>query len=184
MNKQTKIINLFGGPSIGKSSVASGVFHELKRRHISVDVPYEFPKVLAWDKNYPAIRDQFYVIGNQHRGIARSYGEVDYIVVDSPILLSLIYKNFYDDTPTYPSSFYGKEFDDFILSLHNKYDSINVFLKRDINAFQDDGRYQNLQESITIDERLKKMLNDNNIPFHNIQTDIAVKQILKLLNIK
>jgi len=184
MSIETKIINLFGGPSIGKSSVASGVFHELKRRHISVDVPYEFPKVLAWDKNYPAIRDQFYVIGNQHRGIARSYGSVQYIVVDSPILLSLIYKNFYDDTPSYPSSFYGKEFDDFILSLHNKYDSVNVFLKRNPTTFQDDGRYQNLQESITIDERLKKLLNDNNIPYHTTPTDKAVKNILKLLGVK
>lgn len=179
----TKVINLFGGPSIGKSSVASGVFHELKRRDITVDVPYEFPKVLAWDKNYPAIRDQLYVIGNQHRGIARSYGEVDYVVVDSPILLSLVYKNFYDDTPSYPSSFYGEEFDTFILSLHRKYDNLNIFLERDATKFEDKGRYQNLEESLRIDETLKNMLDRNEIPYHSIPTDKAVTQILKLLKI-
>lgn len=180
----TKVINLFSGPSGGKSSIASGVFHELKRRDIPVDVPYEFPKVLAWDKNYPAIRDQLYVIGNQHRGIARSYGEVDYVVVDSPILLSLVYKNFYDETPTYPSSFYGEEFDTFIVSLHRKYDSLNIFLERDGTKFEKGGRYQNLEESLRIDDIIKNLLERNNIPFHAIPTDRAVGEILKLLEIK
>jgi hypothetical protein len=179
----SKIINLFAGPSAGKSSVAGALFSELKRRHLSVDAPYEFPKVLAWDKNYPAIKDQFYVIGNQHRGIARSYGQVDYIIVDSPILLSLVYKNFYDDKPYYPASFYGKEFDDFILSLHNKYDNLNVFIKRDDTRFDQKGRYQNLDESKRVDARIKELLNYNNIPYITVNVEDALQEILKLLEL-
>jgi hypothetical protein len=180
----SKIINLFAGPSAGKSSVAAALLSELKKRHIKADAPYEFPKVLAWDKNYPAIRDQFYVIGNQHRGIARSWGEVDYIIVDSPILLSLVYKNFYDEKPYYPASFYGKEFDDFIISLHNKYDNVNIFLERDELKFEDEGRYQNLEQSKEIDKRLKEILIKNNINFHTFPTESATQQILELIKIK
>ena len=91
----TKIINLFGGPGIGKSSIASGLTYRLKKKHITCDNPYEFPKLLAWDENHSAIRDQLYVLANQHRGIVKSYGKVDYIILDSPILLSLTYRNYY-----------------------------------------------------------------------------------------
>lgn len=181
----TKIINLFGGPSIGKSSVAGGLFYELKRRHISVDAPYEFPKVLAWDNNQPAIRDQLYVIGNQHRGISRSWGKVDYIIVDSPILLSLVYKDYYDGQQAYPSSFYGREFYDFILALHNRYDNLNIVLKRDDSRFEDKGRYQNLEQSKDLDNRIKNVLISNNLPFEEFLTGSdSIKNILKLLNIE
>jgi broad-specificity NMP kinase len=72
----SKIINLFGGPGIGKSSIASGITYKLKKKHITCDNPYEFPKLLAWDENHSAIRDQLYVLANQHRGIVKSYGKV------------------------------------------------------------------------------------------------------------
>lgn len=181
----TKIINLFGGPSIGKSSVAGGLFYELKRRHISVDAPYEFPKVLAWDSNEPAIRDQLYVIGNQHRGISRSWGKVDYIIVDSPILLSLVYKGYYDGEEAYPSSFYGKEFHDFILALHKRYDNLNIVLKRNDSRFEDKGRYQNLEQSKELDRLIKSTLTDNGLPYHEFYTGSdAIKNTLKLLDIE
>jgi len=35
----SKIINLFGGPGIGKSSIAAGLTYKLKRKHISCDCP-------------------------------------------------------------------------------------------------------------------------------------------------
>ena len=66
----SKLINLFGGPGIGKSSIAAGIFYKLKKKHVSCNNPYEFPKTLAWDNNIPEIKDQLYVFANQHRGIA------------------------------------------------------------------------------------------------------------------
>ena len=49
----SKLINLFGGAGIGKSSIANGITYKLKKKHISCNNPYEFPKRLAWDKNIP-----------------------------------------------------------------------------------------------------------------------------------
>ena len=92
---ETKIINLFAGPGAGKSTIASGLMYELKKQHISADNPYEFPKNLAWDENMGAIKDQFYITANQHRNIVRSYGKVDFVVCDSPILFALVYKEKY-----------------------------------------------------------------------------------------
>jgi len=55
----TKIINLFGGPGIGKSSIAAGLTYKLKKKHISCNNPYEFPKTVAWDNNISAIKELY-----------------------------------------------------------------------------------------------------------------------------
>jgi len=176
----SKLINLFGGPGIGKSSIAAGIFYKLKKKHVSCNNPYEFPKTLAWDNNIPAIKDQLYVFANQHRGIAQSYGKVDYIIIDSPILFSKIYHSYY--TEGYPAEFYGDSFHKMILELHNKYDNINILLDRADGVHNDEERFQNYEESLVIDDLCKKILDENNIPYHTVKVGKnTVKEILKLL---
>tara|TARA_R100001377_G_C3173079_1_gene103785 strand:+ start:556 stop:1101 length:546 start_codon:yes stop_codon:yes gene_type:complete len=178
----SKLINLFGGPGIGKSSISAGVFYELKRKHISCNNPYEFPKRLAWDNNMSAIKDQLYVLGNQHRGIAECYGKVDYIVIDSPVLFSLIYKTWY--SKGYPSEFYSESFNQMILDLHNNYNNINILLERSVGEHNDDERYQSLEDSIKIDVHCKKILDSNNIDYHTIRVDEnTVTKIIKLIGL-
>lgn len=177
----TKIINLFGGPGIGKSSIAAGLTYKLKRQHITCDNPYEFPKLLAWDENHSAIRDQLFVLANQHRGIVKSYGKVDYIILDSPILLSLTYKSFYKSNE-YPATLYGESFDKMVLDIYNRYDNINIVLKRSEGKHNNSERYQNLEESIELDTVIENSLKNNGLPYHTVNVDgRTVKNILKLI---
>lgn len=176
----SKIINLFGGPGIGKSSIAAGITYKLKKNHISCDNPYEFPKVLAWDENHNAIKDQLYVLANQHRGIVKSYGKVDYIVLDSPILLSLTYKNYYESN-TYPATFYGKSFDKMVLDVFNQYDNINILLERGDGNHNEKERYQNLEESIKLDSVIETSLITNNIPYYVVK--VGKNTVNKIINI-
>ena len=159
------IINFFGGPGIGKSTQSSGLFTEMKKHHMDVELTFEFPKIVAWEENYSAIKDQFYITANQHRNISRLYGKVKYIIVDSPIILGLIYKDRYNDKPEYPAMFYDETYDAFILSLFKKYNSLNVLLKRDDTTYNENGRFQNLKESKEIDESIKDKLFTHDIPF-------------------
>jgi deoxyadenosine/deoxycytidine kinase len=167
----SKIINLFGGPGIGKSSIASGLTYKLKKKHINCDNPYEFPKLLAWDENYSAISDQLYVVANQHRGIVKSYGKVDYIILDSPILLSLIYKDYYNKQreSDYPSKLYRESFDNMILDMHNGYDNINILLKRGEGKHNDKERYHNLEESKELDSMIQESLDFHGIEYHVVE---------------
>ena len=164
----SKIINFFGGPGIGKSTQASGLFTEMKKRHMSVEYTYEFPKEVAWEGNISQLRDQFFITANQHRNISRLYGKVDYIIVDSPILFGLIYKDRYNDEPEYPSMFYGYKFDEFIVDLHKHYDSLNIVLERDPLMYQSDGRFQNLEESIEIDKEIVGMLDRYEVEYFKV----------------
>jgi hypothetical protein len=177
----SRIINLFSGPGVGKTSIASGLLYQLKKRHISCDAPYEFPKVLAWDENHSAIKDQLYVIANQHRGIVKSWGKVDYIILDSPILLSLVYKSYYKGTE-YPSNLYTESFDKMVLDIHLQYNNINILLKRGNGVHNEKERYQNLEQSIDLDNRIKNMLDENKLEYTEIEVnDDTVNNILKFL---
>jgi len=176
----SKLVNLFGGPGIGKSGIAAGITYELKRKHISCNNPYEFPKTLAWDKNYPAIQDQLYVFANQHRGIAQSYGKVDYIIIDSPVMFSTIYHSYY--TKGYPAEFYGETFHNMVVDLHRRYDNLNILLKRSNTEINEAERFQDLKQSIEIDELCKVKLEEHNLPYVEIDVDgDTVSKIIKLL---
>lgn len=161
------IINFFGGPGVGKSSKSAGLFTEMKKNHMDVELTYEFPKIVAWDENYSSIKDQFYITANQHRNISRLYGKVKYIIVDSPILLGLIYKKRYTEKDEYPSNFYDESFDQFIINLFKKYNSLNIFLERseENDSYNEVGRFQKLEESKRIDIEVKNKLIENDIQF-------------------
>ena len=180
----SKIINLFGGPGIGKSSIASGLTYKLKKNHINCDNPYEFPKILAWDENYSAISDQLYVVANQHRGIVKSFGKVDYIILDSPILLSLIYKDYYNKQrkSDYPSKLYKSSFDNMILDMHNGYDNINILLKRQPGNHNEKERYHNLEQSIEIDAMIEDSLKLHNIEYFSAEVgDNTLNEIYNII---
>ena len=166
---KTKIINLFGGPGIGKSTQAAGLYYLMKRNNMSVELTSEFPKVIAWEKNHSAIRDQLYITANQHRNISRLYGQVEYIIIDSPIIFGLVYKGRYGDG--YPENLYGDSFDTFIIDLFKKYDNINILLHRNDADYQNDGRFQDLEESKRVDKELRELMVINNIEFSEYPVD-------------
>jgi hypothetical protein len=166
----SKIINFFGGPGIGKSTQASGLFTEMKKHHMNVEYTYEFPKEVAWEGNISQLKDQFFITANQHRNISRLYGKVDYIIVDSPIVLGCFYENRYGQD--YPASFYGiTGLGNFLWNLFKQYDNINILLTRNQETYDPNGRLQDLGEAIEIDNDIKETLLINNIPFKEFNVD-------------
>ncbi len=171
----SKIINLFGGPGIGKSTQASGLFTEMKKHHMSVEYTYEFPKEVAWEGNVSQLRDQFFITANQHRNISRLYGKVEYIIVDSPIVLGCFYEQRYGEG--YPASFYSTTgLSKFLWNLFNQYENINILLTRNDETYDPNGRLQDLQEAREIDKDIKETLLINSIPFieFSVNTNTAV----------
>ncbi len=163
-NMESKIINFFGGPGIGKSTQASGLFTEMKKHHMNVEYTYEFPKEVAWEGNISQLKDQFFITANQHRNISRLYGKVEYIIVDSPIILGCFYEQRYGEG--YPASFYGVTgLSKFLWKLFDQYNNINILLTRNNETYDPTGRLQNLQEAQEIDTDIKETLEINSIPF-------------------
>ena len=53
---ETKVINLFGNPGSGKSTVAAYLFSELKSRGLEVELVTETAKDLVWDEDRKRFR--------------------------------------------------------------------------------------------------------------------------------
>lgn len=92
----TKVINLFGGPNSGKSTVAAGLFFHLKLRHFHCEMVREYIKSWAWENKKPGTYDQPFIFGKQLRYESMLYGKVDYVITDSPLILSAFYEEFYE----------------------------------------------------------------------------------------
>jgi hypothetical protein len=90
--------------------------------------------------------------------------------MDSPILLSLIYKNYYNGTE-YPSSLYTELFDKMVLDIHSQYENLNIVLKRGVGVFNETERYQDLGQSIELDYMIVTTLDKNEIPYIELEVD-------------
>jgi Fe-S cluster assembly iron-binding protein IscA len=99
--------------------------------------------------------------------------------LDSPILLSLAYKDGYN--VEYPSSLYNDTFDQMVLNVFNQYNNINIFLERPDN-FQDDGRFQDKEQSLMFDSKIKSILDNNSIDYRTLQVnDLTIEFIMKFI---
>ena len=115
------VINLFAGPGVGKSTIAAGIYYELKCKGISCELSGEVAKDKVWEDNPEALADQPYIFGKQQHRIRRLYNKVDYIISDSPIVLSIAYSH--EDSET---------FNNYIIEQHNKYKCINFYIERNL----------------------------------------------------
>lgn len=172
---KTKVINLYGGPSSGKSTQASGLFYKMKQQGYNVELVNEFAKECVWENNVPMLKDQLWVLAHQHRKLVRLSGKVDYIITDSPVLLSVAYRTVYD------GPMYTESIDVLAKECYEMYDNLNIYLNR-TTEFTEEGRAQDLEHSIHIDKHIIKILDDMQVPYFRIDVDNeTVPKVLRLL---
>lgn len=177
MGKQCVIVNLMGGPGVGKSILASEIWSKLKRMGITSEVSWEYIKRKLREKAEKAVANQIYLFGKQQFLLFTLKDEVDVIVTDAPLLLF----TYYDKTKC-------KFLKDIVINEYSKYNNILYFIERDLKAvYETEGRYQNLEEAKIVDAEMKQMLLDNNIEFKTLtgigpsSLDTVMEDILEKL---
>lgn len=171
----TTVINLYGGPCSGKSTQAAGLFYTMKQQGYSVELVNEFAKEVVWEGNVPMLKDQLWVLAHQHRKLVRLKDKVDYIITDSPVLLSIAYRGIYD------GPMYSDLIDQLALECYNMYNNIDVFLKRP-SGFIDDGRAQDEVTSEQIDSHIIQILDKLNINYVDFPVNgLTVQRIMSIL---
>jgi hypothetical protein len=149
------VVNVFGGPSAGKSLVASELYVALKKKHIETELISEFVKQLILEGNVSGIQNQLYLLGTQlHRQMC-AYNHAQVVVTDSPILLCGIYRQ--------EDSRYLK---DLSIEQHNKFNNLNILLKRgDGYSHSMNGRIHSLVESVALDRKIQNLLDQFEVPY-------------------
>lgn len=159
----TKVINLFGGSGLGKSTTAAGLFYYMKLHDYHVELVSEFVKEWAWDSIQIKQYDQLYIAGQQAKRESRLYDKVDYIITDSPLLLSPIYELFYNPTSIVLSSVLN------FLSIAklNGIVHYNFILKRQ-KAFDTRGRFETEEQAKKVDQFVVDKLADWGVDYATI----------------
>lgn len=163
-NKNTIVVNLYGGPGCGKSTGAAYIFSKLKMMGIDTEYVSEFAKDKTWENNSEVFNNQLYISGKQSFKLSRCIGKVDVIVTDCPLLLGIIYNNIQREDDLKGLGDYINGLNEALLSVYAKYNNINIVLKR-TKPYNSNGRSQTEEESKTIGAVIRGMLGDNKIPY-------------------
>jgi nicotinamide riboside kinase len=147
------VVNLFGGPGTGKSTLAAALFSNLKIKGVNVELVTEFAKDLVWSERNKELQDQVYILGKMYHKLWRLKDKVDVVVIDSPLPLCVYYDQ--GKTP-------GME--EFVEGLFNQFKNINILLERNF-PYQQEGRYQDESGAVKVHNDIYKLLDALNIKF-------------------
>lgn len=132
------VINFFAGPGAGKSTCAAELFAEMKKSGFKVELVTEYAKDLVYEKALKNITQEK-IFAEQHWRIERLKGHsLDYVITDSPILLSAVYKKDNDNWCRY------------VRDVFNQYKNFNVWVERP-KYYMQYGRIQNKAEAQLLD---------------------------------
>lgn len=167
-----KIIDIWGGPGAGKSTTAAGLFYEMKKARLNVELVTEYAKDAVWERRYDLFDDQIYIFAKQQRRISRLEGHgIDWVITDSPVPLGLVYlkdKNL------------SSNFSNLVMEVYNRYTNYNFLLQRNYE-YNPIGRNQKDEaEAKLYDQKVINLLDSYCIKFETILGgEAAVNTILE-----
>lgn len=155
---ETLVVNLFAGPGAGKSTLASGLFYNLKSNGVSTELVTEYIKGRVWEG--APIDDQLYIMAKQAHAIKRLIGKVSVVITDSPVLLSLVYAK--DEYP---------HLKEIALHEHERTPNLNFLVGR-VKSYVQAGRLN----------KIRILLDDLNIPYGTVRgNDEGMKVALAIV---
>lgn len=156
---KTKIINLYGAPSTGKSTIAAGLYYKMKSLNYDIELVREIAKKWAYKKRKIKKTDQIYLFNKQLNEEQDLYGTVQYLITDSPLHLASFYMEH-----NYKKTYLTDAVSDYLNEIKSSTESYNFFLEPG-KKYNQNGRFETQEQSAIIDEKLRLYLFNNNVDF-------------------
>jgi len=177
MSKKTYVINIIGGPGIGKTTFSALLFANLKMKGYVCEYVQEFAKKLVWIKDFDSLNNQYFVTKHQYELLNQINGHVDFIITDGPLVHGLYYNKYNKDNTSNMD-----KTEKFILEMIHKFNNINIVLERIERPYEKDGRIQTEEEAKDIDYVLKHIMKLNKIDYHSFSSDINnIEKVIEII---
>ncbi len=158
-------INLFGGPGVGKSTLAAKLYAHLKQSGINAELVREDVKQWAYEKRFINPWDCIGVFGRQLDAEQRLLQlGIKPVITDSPLRLNCFYsKVIHKCSASEELIAVCRQFDE-------TYPTLNFFVHRlPEEVYNDEGRYQTGEESRALDWDIEKYITVLGVKYHNIR---------------
>ena len=175
-----KIVTLYGGPGTGKSTTCAALFMAAKQAGIDAEMNREYIKVWVWEGRKVKPGDQTYFFAKQARK-ERQYMEsgVELIITDSPLILTHYYGLKYDEFERSHNTSLRMLEQQHAICKKFGYTIDHIFLDRGDRTYNPNGRFQNEEEAIVIDNEIKSFLDEFGIKYRTVSFgDVAHLNIL------
>lgn len=142
-----KVINLYGGPGSGKSTVAAGLFYLFRMdNRFNCELVTEFAKEVVFENARQNLADQVYLLGNQYHRLWRlQKAGVELVITDSPLDLANVYTEYRRGT-------HKTEIRDLIYSLNEELDNYYILIERPTT-----GKFlKTSQRALTLDKLIRE----------------------------
>ena len=145
-----KFIELYGGPGIGKSTYAAGLYYHFKLLGCNTELVREYAKDLAWAGKLDGTITQQQIFKEQSKReliLINSVDSPDVIITDSPIRMSQVYGSDKKWINRHENKIKKAE-----------YEYIKVLLVRDTSLqYEEKGRAHDLTQALELDKSISEL---------------------------
>lgn len=167
----TRVLNLYGGPCVGKSTLAAGITFMMKTAGYNVELVTEVAKDYVWENSKIIFNNQLYLTTNQYHNMFRLKEYADFIITDAPLLNCAAY--FPDDYPDCVM--------ETVKWMHDQFDNTNFYIDRVI-PYNPKGRKHSEEESKLVDARIRHLLTEYEVSYQIVDAnDNTAKRLSSLL---
>lgn len=145
-------INLYGGAACGKSITATNIRAQLGFKGYNIELVDEVIKDWTYIPRIPTSSDSLWLQASQiQKEDIRLRAGVDLIVSDSPAYLQYFYAR-YHKAPFQAAMYLVA------VEADKLYPAIHIFLSREDKFYDEQGRYEKLEEAKIIDMKIRQTL--------------------------
>ena len=174
---ETTYITLVGGAGIGKTTISSLLFAELKLLGKKADLIPEIVRDKIWMDKTSDLDNQYYISKKQYEKFLSRRGKVEYVVSDTSLINGLYYNNHNinnvcDTNKTLNS----------IMKWFHDFNNIVIYIKRGTHYNYDSaGRLHSFEESLRADEKLLEYLKRYSINYITLESSPDIKKEVEIL---
>jgi adenylate kinase family enzyme len=165
-------INLYGGPGVGKSTLAALLYGWLRQQKFNAELAQEWIKTWVYQGKQMESFDYVYTFAKQlhtEDGLLRA--GVNIVVTDSPIYLQCMYALHHKMKAANELWRIAKRFEE-------TYPSVNFFVDRgEYAVYEQAGRYETLAQAVEMDKFIVTCLHEWHVPFKHVRAG-SLDQVL------